>query len=208
MQSYETLNTAQVVSETDSFTADRYRQFYKSFPKDARTVLDIGCNTGRGGQVLKQASASLTISGLDCVKDRLERLPKDTYTQTVYGLSTEIPVKDDSFDVVLAGEFIEHLYINDVDKTLGEIFRVLKVGGRLLLTTPNPQDYKKRMRRESVLGGAHVSQHFASALKQKLRMMGYSNVRVYGSGKVTRYLGYHFPLLNIYGSYLLSADKQ
>jgi len=41
-------------------------------------------------------------------------------------------------------EFIEYIYQADVDQTLGEIFRVLKIGGRLLLTTPNPGDVKRK----------------------------------------------------------------
>jgi SAM-dependent methyltransferase len=208
MNNYEALNLAQPESEKDTFTEDRYRQFHRFFPKTVSRVLDIGCNTGRGGRVLKALDARLQIFGLDAVKDRLERLPVGVYQQTVHGLSTKIPIEGESFEVVVAGEFIEHLYPSDVDKTLEEIFRVLKIGGRLLLTTPNPYDWKRRWRGRSVLGGAHVSQHFPDALKCKLKMMGFANVRAYGSGKVTRYLGSSFPLLSIYGSYLAIGDKR
>ena len=110
---------------------------------------------------------------------------------------------------MVAGEFIEHIYPMDVDKTLAEILRVIKIGGRFLLTTPNPLDIKKNIRGESILDDtSHVCQHFHDALKLKLKMMGYSHIKVYGSGKVTRYLGYHFPLLHIYGSYLAIGDKK
>jgi len=44
-------------------------------------------------------------------------------------------------------------------------------------------------------------------LKQRLMMHGFSRVRVYGSGKATRYLGQHFPLTSAYGSYLIRAYK-
>lgn len=158
--------------------------------------------------MLKALDARLVIFGLDAVKDRLDRLPASVYQNVVHGFSTEIPVEDQSFDAVVAGEFIEHLYHRDVDKTLEEIFRVLKIGGRLLLTTPNPYDWKRRFRAQSVLGGAHVSQHFPDALKWKLKMMGFADVRVYGSGKVSRYLGGRFPLLSLYGSYLAIGDKK
>jgi SAM-dependent methyltransferase len=207
MEKYEKLNAQQVVSEEDPFTEDRYRQFHKFFPVNTRTVLDIGCNTGRGGRILKELQDELVISGLDVVKDRLDRLARGAYQLVICGSSTEIPCDDNTFDVVVAGEFIEHLYPIDVDKTLAEMFRVLKVGGRLLLTTPNPRDIKRRMRRESVLGGAHVSQHSHDSLKIKLKMMGFSGVKVFGSGKVTWYLGDRFPFLSIYGSYLAIGNK-
>ena len=205
-KNYEALNLLQPESEHDSFTEERYRQFYKYLPKGARSVLDIGCNTGRGGRVLKELDSQLKIYGLDAVRDRLDRLPKNVYEQGVHGLSTKIPNEDGTYDAVVAGEFIEHIYQADVDQTLGEIFRVLKIGGRLLLTTPNPSDLKRKLRGGSILGGSHVSLHFAEMLKLKLRMAGFSRVRIIGSGKVTRYLGSHFPLF-IYGSYLAKADK-
>lgn len=205
-KNYEALNLTQPESEHDPFTEDRYRQFYRFLPKGTSSVLDIGCNTGRGGSVLKGLDNSLKIFGLDAVRDRLDRLPKNVYEEGVHGYSTKIPNEDDTYDAVVAGEFIEHIYQADVDQTLGEIFRVLKIGGRLLLTTPNPGDIKRKLRGRSILGGAHVSQHFSDMLKLKLRMAGFSRVRVYGSGKVSRYLGSHFPLF-LYGSYLAIGDK-
>ncbi len=207
MKNYEKLNFEQAHSEKDPFTEERYQQFYQHFPQGAKTVLDIGCNTGRGGQTLKSLDNNLIISGLDVVKDRLNRLPKDAYSNGIYGFSTEIPCEDGTFDVIVAGEFIEHIYASDVDKTITEIFRVLKIGGRLLLTTPNPGDIKRKMRKQSILGGSHVSQHFHDTLKLKLKMNGFSNLRVYGSGKVTRYIGSRFPYLHLYGSYLAIGDK-
>lgn len=207
MKNYEVLNKEQALSETDTFTIERYKQFYHFFPKKAKHVLDIGCNTGRGGDQLKKLDNNLLIYGIDIVQDRLERLPKDIYYDTILGSATEIPWKDRYFDAVVAGEFIEHLYSQDVTKTLAEVFRVLQIGGKFLLTTPNPNDLKMKLRKGTVLGGPHVSQHFPGILKVQMMMAGFSNVKVYGSGKVTRYLGYRFPLLSIYGSYLATGTK-
>lgn len=208
MNIYEELNLKQLESENDSFTVDRYRQFYRFFPEKASIVLDIGCNTGRGGFVLKSLDPHLLIHGLDAVQHRVDRLPLEIYQRRIHGLSTKIPADDATYDVVVAGEFIEHIYHRDVEQTLEEIFRVLRIGGRLLLTTPNPYDWKRRLRGQTVLGGSHVSQHFPDALRWKLKMMGFANVKIYGSGKVSRYLGSRFPLLSIYGSYLALGDKK
>jgi SAM-dependent methyltransferase len=204
---YEELNFQQTGSEVDPFTVSRYRQFYKFMRKGARTVLDMGCNTGRGGRVLKTMDHNLVISGLDIIKERLEQLPRDIYENILYVSSIDIPVMDGSFDVVVAGEFLEHLYPNHVDKVLAEMFRVLRVGGQLLLTTPNPGDIKRKLRRQSVLGGAHLSQHYHDTLKMRLRMTGSSSVRILGSGRVSNYIGCRFPFLSIYGSYLATGFK-
>jgi len=207
MKDYEQLNEAQKSSEQDPFTEDRYRQFYKLLSKKSGRILDIGCNTGRGGRVLKQLNPQFTISGLDIVKDRLDRLPGDVYQDNVYGRSTEIPAADGTFDAVVAGEFVEHLYPADLDTTLYEIFRVLKLGGQVLITTPHPGDLKKKWRKESVLGDSHLSQHYPDILKMRLRMTGFSRVKIYGSGRTSSYLGYRFPILSLYGSYLASGFK-
>jgi len=203
---YEQQNIDQCVSETDSYTIERYLQFFKGFPRPTVRVLDVGCNTGRGGRLLKERDPDLQIYGLDCVQSRLDRLP-EIYEDGVYGIANQIPVEDCFYDVVLAGEFIEHLYPSDVDSTLSEFQRVLRIGGRLLLTTPNPNYLKNRLQHRSVYGVSHLTQHFPEVLRYRLKMHGFSKVKTRGSGKVTRYLGEHFPLRIMYGSLLYSADK-
>ena len=74
MKSYEDLNIEQVGSESDPFTLERYRHFSQHFPKSVKNVLDVGCNTGRGGRVLKQLNPNLFLAGLDCVQSRLDRI--------------------------------------------------------------------------------------------------------------------------------------
>jgi len=205
-EKYEVQNSLQSISEQDSFTAERYAQFARLLQKSAVTILDIGCNTGRGGLRLKQLNPNLTLVGLDCVQERLDALP-ECYARKVYGLSTEIPLEDQSMDAVVAGEFLEHLYPADVDRTLCEFQRVLRIGGRLLLTTPNPHYLRRKLTGVSIYGTSHLTQHFPKMLQLRLRMHGFSSVRLYGSGKVSRYLGYNFPVLSLYGSYLVQADK-
>jgi ubiquinone/menaquinone biosynthesis C-methylase UbiE len=144
LHKYEIKNIEHDVSEYDPFKISRYEQFLAFFPKYTVEVLDIGCCNGKGGSRLKELNPSLTLLGLDCVQARLDALP-ECYAKGVYGLSTNIPIEDKSIDEIVAGEFIEHLYPADVDPTLCEFQRVLKIGGRLLITTPNPNYLKKQV---------------------------------------------------------------
>ncbi|MGH2870712.1 MAG: class I SAM-dependent methyltransferase, partial [Solirubrobacteraceae bacterium] len=57
-------------------------------------------------------------------------------------LEEGIPYPDDSFDVVSAGEVIEHIY--DPDRLLREARRILRPGGHVVLTTPNLQAWYNR----------------------------------------------------------------
>jgi len=205
---YERLNQEQKGSEKDPFTEERYQQFFRCFPDKARRILDVGCNTGRGGAVLRRFNPELYLVGLDCLQERLQRLPLGVYNDRIQGYSTAIDALDDSFDVICAGEFIEHLKINDVEQTLHEFWRVLKSGGTLLITTPNPDYLRLKLTGGSVLGGAHLSQHRVKDLTRTLQGVGFVEIRIKGSGKVSRYLGQNFPLLSFYGSYLVSAEKK
>ena len=201
-------NQAQSHSETDDFTVERYQQMFAHFPVKSADVLDIGCNTGRGGAVLKQLQPNLHLIGVDCIKERLACLDAHVYSKVICSFSSELPLDNNSFDVVVAGEFIEHVPPNEVDDTLAEFFRVLRLKGRLLLTTPNPGYLKNKLRHLSVLlEDSHVTQHFPDCLRFRLRTVGFSNVRTYGSGRMTRYVGQSLPVLNVYGSYLMCADK-
>jgi len=204
---YANRNQLQEGSETDPFTESRYSQFAKFFPAGPLKLLDVGCNTGRGGSVLKKLRPDIEIYGMDLLQSRLDRLPQDVYSGTVCGSATQIPSEDEAYDIVVAGEFIEHLLPIQALHFVADAFRVLKVRGRILLTTPNPSDVKLRFRGGTCLGGPHLSQHHPDTLKTVLKMYGFARVNVRGSGKVTWYLGDRFPWLGLYGSFLATGEK-
>lgn len=206
IEQYSRENAAQTVAIHDTFSILRYRQFARHLPPGVGKVLDIGCAEGRGGNELKSLRPEVELIGLDCVQDRLDRLP-DSYTGGIHGLTTEIPAEDASVDAIVAGEFLEHLYPSDVDPTLCEFQRILSIGGLLLMTTPNPYSLNMKRKRGTVYGTAHLTQHFPRLLKQRLMMHGFSHVRLIGSGQATRYFGEWMPLLAVYGSYLIIGKK-
>jgi 2-polyprenyl-3-methyl-5-hydroxy-6-metoxy-1,4-benzoquinol methylase len=201
------LNREQEVSETDPFTERRYRQFVSHFPRSVETVLDVGCNTGRGGAVMKHLRPELRVTGLDCVPERIAALDPTAYDAKICGFTDAIARDSDSFDAIVAGEFIEHLPPDAVFRTLCEFFRLLRLRGRLLMTTPHPRYWKNRLQRASVLGGAHISQHYPANLKRRLMDIGFSGVKIRGSGRVSSVVGANFPISSLYGSYLVRAVK-
>ena len=157
--------------------------------------------------MLKAVRPDLELVGLDVVGSRLDRLPLGVYASSVEANATSLPFDDDSLDAVLAGEFVEHLTSPDAHAVLDEVRRVLREGGRLLLTTPNPNGFNVRLRRGSVLGGAHLSQYPPRELRTLLRRHRLVHVRLIGSGRMTRWVGEHARPLSLYGSCLAVADK-
>jgi ubiquinone/menaquinone biosynthesis C-methylase UbiE len=204
-RSYAELNPP--VEHQDKFATQRCRlacRQLRSCPP--KSLLEIGADTGAGAAIIHRFFKDCLITGLDCT-DRLEAQNRRGYTAIWAGSVTNLPFDDDCFSAVFALEVIEHLYPAHVEQSLSEIFRVLVLGGTLVLTTPNPLAYRFRWRGQSILSKVHKSQHYPRLLKSRLLAVGFSGVRIMGSGRATRYLGQHFPHLNLYGSYMISARK-
>jgi SAM-dependent methyltransferase len=79
----------------------------------------------------------------DAARRRTERVipvaggPDRVFELDCFNVETdEFPYPDETFDVVVFSELIEHLAVNPV-WTLAEIHRVLRPGGHVIVTTPN-----------------------------------------------------------------------
>ena len=97
-------------------------------------VVDLGCGDGAFAAELLASGAS--VIGLDVSETALERArTRASRAQLlVVGEDGPLPVADGWADVVWAGEVLEH--VADVVGLLAEVRRVLRWGGRLLVTTP------------------------------------------------------------------------
>jgi SAM-dependent methyltransferase len=203
---YAALNDADGEDWCDPFAEARYRQFMRRLPAGAASLLDLGCHDGAGGRVLRAALPNARIVAVDCTPRFLDALPDGIYDQAVLASADKIPLPDSSFDAILAGEVVEHLEEADVDPALDECARLLRPGGHLLMTTPNPGSLKLRLLGGSVLGGSHRSAHPAERLATRARRAGFAQCTFLGSGRATLVFGENLPLA-LYGSYLLIAGK-
>jgi 2-polyprenyl-3-methyl-5-hydroxy-6-metoxy-1,4-benzoquinol methylase len=98
-----------------------------------KKLLDAGCGTGWFSAAAAKRGANVT--SMDVGPELLKQVSKKCQTECVVGSILEIPFEEATFDVVVSSEVIEHVV--DPKKALSELFRVLKPGGTLVLTTPN-----------------------------------------------------------------------
>lgn len=56
-----------------------------------------------------------------------------------------VPISDASIDVVLLIEVLEHLFDDQVQPTLRDIYRILRPGGYVVATTPHAEDLSLNM---------------------------------------------------------------
>jgi SAM-dependent methyltransferase len=100
------------------------------------TVVDFGCGNGELLAKMETLNPGASYIGLDlsavALNSAAARYPQMKFHRIVE--SGEIPLESGSADFVLSSEVIEHIY--DTENAFGEIARILRPGGRLLLTTP------------------------------------------------------------------------
>lgn len=96
-------------------------------------ALDAGCGTGRGAERLKQRGASVTV--LDLGSKLVQIAVGRTSGSGVVASVDAIPFASSTFDIVFSTEVIEHT--PDPLAAVTEMWRVLRPGGRLVLSTPN-----------------------------------------------------------------------
>jgi len=106
-------------------------------------ILDIGCYDGTLLSLIKNKKNNLY--GLDASDHAVEkcRRKKIKIKQFFLNDQEKIPFKSNFFDLIIAGEIIEHIY--DTDFFLEEISRLLKPNGYLLISTPNIASLGRRL---------------------------------------------------------------
>lgn len=126
------------VSDSDVTTPERKRKLLSILLDEnlnpGKQVLDLGCGAGKFTLWMQEAGFQAT--GVDVSSNALEKARR-TAPQCDFRLMTSegrIPAEDNRFDAVWTTEVIEHVL--DVSQFLGEIQRVLRPKGLLILTTP------------------------------------------------------------------------
>lgn len=94
-------------------------------------ILDIGCGTGG---FLKHATPMGNAVGLDWDKGALSFCRSRGLNKLILADWNFPPIREESFDAVVASDFIEHL--EDDVGALRSMYSVLKKGGILLITVP------------------------------------------------------------------------
>lgn len=113
----------------------------RSFVRPNDVVLDAACGLGYGSAILWEGSEASSVTGVDCDEGAVE-YARQNYGSARPGLAyltanvEELPaVPSNSVDLVVSFETIEHL--ENPERFLGEMKRVLKPGGRFICSVPN-----------------------------------------------------------------------
>ncbi len=112
---------------------DRYRQVYDWVPDGVGRLLDVGCGNALFTQWLRARAGEVVGCDHNAGNCRWGRAQYPDLA-LLASAAERLPFADDSFDCVVCSDTIEH--VDDDQRAIDELIRVLRPGGTLVVTTP------------------------------------------------------------------------
>lgn len=143
-------------------------------PSTALRVLDFGCGPGYIWDHIRSAGRPWLYTGLDFSADSVRALRTRGATEpgfegAVHATSLPCELPSASFDAILLLEVVEHLADDRLRDTIVETRRLLKPGGKLIVTTPNAEELPREAQLCPECGAVfHRWQHVRSWTAQSL----------------------------------------
>jgi SAM-dependent methyltransferase len=126
--------------------------------RTSSSALDVGC----GGGYLRESGVS-SVVGIDISNGQ---------AVTILASAEFLPFREDCFQLLFAGEVIEHL--NDPARALKDWVRVLGKGGRMIISTPNGLLVSRSWNPD------HRRMFTPRDIKRTIRSLGLRNARANG----------------------------
>ena len=114
-------------------TPNYYHQEVERCLVDGSIVLDAGCGSGEYGVLKEKGGRAGRIVGVDISEEALKN--NAVIDDYVVSDLVEIPLEDNTFDMIVCEGVIEHL--EHPEKVISEFSRLLKSGGYVVLRTWN-----------------------------------------------------------------------
>src|SRR3954469_7201094 len=179
---------AELPDDPEPWAWERRRALLLAEARRGERVLDLGCGAGRFVAALREAGAEAV--GVEVAEAALERARVNAPGADLRLLEADgsVPLAHGSVDLVWCSEVLEHAA--DVAQLLLEARRVLRPGGRLLVTVPFHGRVKGALialtafERHFDPMGQHLRYFTARSLAATLAASGFQDVRVRPAGGV------------------------
>jgi tRNA (cmo5U34)-methyltransferase len=147
VERFSNLDTGQVSTIDAKISLELITESAKRIHPHAENLLDIGCGAGNFTLMMLSKMKNLNCTLVDLSKPMLdrafERVSRESpnKVEIMQGDIREIHLKENNFDIVLAGAVLHHLRDDlDWESVFTKLFRILRPGGCLMISDLVTQD--------------------------------------------------------------------
>jgi tRNA (cmo5U34)-methyltransferase len=147
VERFSNLDTGQISTIDAKISLELITEAAAIFRPDAVNLLDVGCGAGNYTIMMlskiKNLNCVLADLSLPMLDKAFERISRETVgkVETIQGDIREIKLKENHFDIILAGAVLHHLRDDaDWEFTFSKLFNALSPGGCLMISDLITQD--------------------------------------------------------------------
>lgn len=129
------MNQQEKYNKKTDLYAKGINQYIVDLVEPGKTILDVGCGSGKTGEYLKKEKKAIVV-GVDISRPAIEQAKK--VLDEAYCLDIEkeaFPFAENRFDIIICGDVLEHLI--DPLEMLLKLKKYMKSDGYILLSIPN-----------------------------------------------------------------------
>lgn len=146
-------------------------------------ILDLGCGPGRYLEPL--IKNGFDVYGYDFSENMIKIARKciNDDSRIKQGDVTELPYRDSSFDLVYSFKVLPH--INNIDRALEEIYRVLKPNGVAVLEFYNRNSIRYILNKLAKIYKYYTCWNTPKEVRKKISSIGFTFMKSYGARIIT-----------------------
>ncbi|QDO95750.1 class I SAM-dependent methyltransferase [Formosa sediminum] len=175
VERFSNLYTGQIATIDAQIALELITEASKRTNPNAKNVLDIGCGAGNYTLKLLSKMSGVNCTLVDLSKPMLDRAKErvsaktNTIVNTIQGDIRTVNLKENHFDIILAGAVLHHLRDDkDWEKTFEKLYRLLKPGGCLMISDLITQEIEALNQYTWECYGTYLESVNGKAYKQKV----------------------------------------
>ena len=174
---------------TWSKLSPRFRLVLEMMPRSCSKILDIGCNNGFLSQQFKRVGKK--VIGIELNEELAIEAKKCIDEVIIQDIEEPWKMGSNTIDAIHMGFILEHIF--DYHHVFDEAYRVLKLGGILIISVPNIAYIRNRIellfgKKPSWLFFQHIRAWTKETLEQTMRQHGFQPTLWRGAFPIDSYI--------------------
>jgi tRNA (cmo5U34)-methyltransferase len=174
VERFSNLDTGQISTIDAKITLELITDVSNKIIPNAKNLLDIGCGAGNYTLTMLLKNKNLSCTLIDLSKPMLDKayeriIKKTTKVKIIQGDIRTVELKENYFDIILAGAVLHHLRDdNEWETTFSKLYKTLKQNGCLMISDLVTHDNEMVTQYMQEKYGAYLEEIGGIEYKQKV----------------------------------------